>query len=103
MATQDRLSSATTESHDSEWLSREEAASLLGVSARRVLEFASGGQVGSKKERDPHHNQNVTRFNRADVLKLKAERETPPPAKPAAEQSGRPPSIWPCRRPPFFG
>jgi hypothetical protein len=87
------------------WLSKDEAAAILKISARRVLEFVQAGALKSQVIRDPKTNQMTKQIDAADVAKLREERENPRPQPSQAlvpqvnavvrKTAGRPPSQEP--------
>lgn len=80
------------------WITKEEAAKLLAISRngrkpqplseRRILEYTKSGALSSAKQRHRSGQQMVV-VSRADVLRLKQERENPP-ALPAIPNEPRP-------------
>jgi excisionase family DNA binding protein len=60
-------------------ISKEAAADRLGISTRRVLEFAQAGSLRSEKRRNPETNLWTVVFHAGDVERLRDERATPRP------------------------
>jgi hypothetical protein len=62
-----------------EWLSADAAAEILGLSRRRVLEYAQAGAIKSQVVRDPDTSQMTKQVHAGDVERLREERENPRP------------------------
>lgn len=61
------------------WLTKDEAAEILKISPRRVLEYVQAGALVSQIIRDPKTNQMTKQIDAADVARLREERENPRP------------------------
>lgn len=62
-----------------EWISAEAAAERLGISKRRVLEYAQAGALQRRKMRDTVTSQMAIQVHAGDVERLRDERENPKP------------------------
>lgn len=64
------------------WIKVSAAANVLGMSKRRVLEYAQSGVIESFKQRDPDTRQVTTMVSADGVERMRAERENPRPVEP---------------------
>lgn len=60
-----------------EYITKQRAGEILGLSPRRVLEMASEGRIGKLEIRSPETNLMQTVLAAVDVFRVKQERETP--------------------------
>jgi len=69
------------------WLNKEEAASILDLSPRRVLELATEGKLQSARIRNPATGQTSVQIDAGSVERMKWEREHPTPQPPQASHA----------------
>lgn len=81
-----------------EWLSKDQAAQRLHMSARSVLAMAAAGKIQRKPERDPATNQVVTKLHAGDVERIAYARQHPEEAAKATPPAESTPRPWLRRR-----